>query len=110
MTRQHDIGPIVEGDTYSDSLTIEDGGNTVDITDWEVAVTVKKHVDDSPVIQEVVVNHDDPANGETSFTLSSSQTSGLNGEYAYDIEITTDTGDVATVLYGNMRFIDGVTD
>lgn len=109
MTRQHDIGPIVEGDTYPETLVVKDDGEPVNILGWRVEVTVKRHVDDTAVIEEVVDNHDNPAAGETSFIFSPSQTEGLSGEYAYDVKITTDDGEVATVLYGNIIFIEGVT-
>lgn len=109
MTRRHDIGPIVEGDTYQETLVVKDEGERVNLLDWRVVITVKRHVDDTAVIEEIIDNHDNPESGETSFRFSPAQTEGLSDEYAYDIKITTADGEVATVLYGNMRFIEGVT-
>lgn len=111
MTSADDLGTIVQGDTYTQSIQVQDDGDPIDISGWTVTVTVKETVgDQSYAIQRTITTHDDPANGLTSFTFTGTDTDGLQGEYVYDIQIDTDGGETYTPLLGNVYFSRGVTE
>ncbi len=87
---------LTRGDTARLSITIE---NDLTGSDYTIAATdtlkftIKKNVNDStPCIQKVNI-------GSAQFTIEPSDTKDLPyGKYMYDVELTTDSGDVYTVV------------
>jgi hypothetical protein len=115
-TANANLDPITEADTAPFSLSLTDGdGNAIDITGWTVWCTVKENQDDvdaDATIQKVVGagEHDDAANGETSFTFTSDDTADLDGDYYYDIQVLTDNNEIYTLVRGTVTFLEGYTD
>ena len=103
---------LTEGDDHPFPLMFSDGnGDPIDISGWTVSFTVaERGRSGSPLIQKDIDNHDDPTNGETSFELTASETSGLTGTKRYDIQVTKDDGTIKTIAIGRISFVDGVTD
>lgn len=103
----------IEGDDIAWSFDFSQ-----DITNWTVWFTMKENEQDSDadaVIQESVTNHDDPTNGITTITISSSQTADLTGnetkkEYWYDFQREDDKGNTKTLQKGKITFEEGITD
>ena len=56
-------------------------------------------------ISKEITNHDDAANGKTSFTLLDTETEDLNGNYNYEMRYETDTGNDEHFLKGVMTFV-----
>lgn len=70
-----------------------------DITGWTIYFDLF-----GTEISKEITNHDDAANGETSFDLSDTETEDLNGNYGYEMRYQTDTGEDETFLKGTMTF------
>jgi len=96
---------VKRGDTTPLPLTFTDeNGSAVDITGWTIYFTVKAKIDDEDndaKIKKDVTTHSDPTNGKTVITLSSSDTSIDPGNYYYDVQVKTNTGEIYTPLEGN---------
>ena len=87
---------LTRGDTARLTITIQ---NDLDGNDYEVAptdtlkLTIKKTVNDSkPAVQKTVT-------GYSQFYIEPEDTKDLSfGKYLYDVELTTASGDVYTVI------------
>ena len=71
-----------------------------DITGWIVTFVLK-----ASDIEKTITNHDNAAAGETSFTLSDTETEDLNGNYDYEMLYETDVGEDETFLKGRFTWI-----
>lgn len=111
LTPTRDLPSIVEGDDESIPVTFSDeNGDPIDITGWTVSLTIRGATDSSPVIERDITTHDDATNGQTSFSLSASDTAGLAGTKRYDIQVVKSDGTTKTIVLGTISFVDGVTD
>jgi hypothetical protein len=114
MVRRTDLDDIIEGDDKSYSLTIRDAqGNPLDITGWTVFVTVKEDTSDSDadaLISKDITSHDEPKNGKTSFSFTSSETDGITGTKEFDVQTKDTANDISTVLRGEVTFKSDVTN
>ena len=87
---------LTRGDTARLSVTIK---NDLDSKNYEIAatdtlrLTIKKTVNDSsPLVQKVIT-------GSSQFYIEPEDTKELPfGKYVYDVELTTATGDVYTII------------
>jgi hypothetical protein len=104
---------LYRGDTKHYPLTFTDSNNApIDITGWTVFFTVKTNLSDadlSAVLQKTITTHTAPTSGQTQIDLSSTDTDALNGDYYYDIQIKTVSGDITTVLSGSFKVAPDVT-
>ena len=66
-----------------------------DITGWTITFNLK-----ASDIEKTITSHDDPANGETSFELSDTETEDLSGNYNYEMIYTDASGEDETFLKG----------
>lgn len=111
---RHDLPTIIDGDDVSYNITFTDGnGSSIDITNWELFVTVKDDITDSDskaLISKDITSHDDPTNGKTSFGFTSDETEGLSDIKPYDVQIKKTDGSVQTILRGFVQFESGVTE
>lgn len=103
---------IKRGDTQNYTLYFKDeNGAVIDITGWIVFFTVKENIDDTDdnaKIKKTITAHSDAVNGETTIALSSVDTN-LVGNYLFDIQIKKSTGEIKTILEGNVVFQKDVT-
>jgi hypothetical protein len=104
---------IKRGDTKVYSLKFEDKCDIpIDITGWTVYFTVKSSVkdeDDDAIIKKDVTIHTDPTAGRTAISLSPSDTSVAPGNYIYDIQVKTASGDIHTILENGITISQDVT-
>ncbi len=115
------IRGYVAGDTMTVRRTVNDVPATqvlatawmtikVDIADADPGALQKEITTSATAAGEIT---DDGATGTgiVEFDLSPAETLALGTEvtYLYDVQVKTDTGKVATVERGTIRFIDGVT-
>ena len=90
-------------------------GSAIDITGWTVRFTVKDksdldNNDTKAVIKKDVTSHSDPTNGQTSVTLTDTDTSIEPQLYKYDIKFETATGSETTFIEGDFKVLSGVTN
>lgn len=92
MRRPNNKATIVipRGDSRSFLTTFTDeDGNAIDITGDTVYFTVKKNLADANVDAEIykeITSHTDPTNGQTTISLTASDTDLDPGQYYYDIQ------------------------
>jgi hypothetical protein len=113
MTVETDLEPIVSGDTRDFDFNFTDSGGSVDITGWEVWITIKDSItvpDSEAAIQKSTTTHDSPLEGITTLTLNASETKIESGNYYYDIQVETDAGLTYTIAKGHIYVEYGVTD
>lgn len=112
--RFRDLLKEFKGNGINKTLTFQDeNGNAVDITGWTVYFYVKNSpsdIDSNAEIQHDITNHTNPTQGETAIDVAGSKTSSLTGVYWYDISYDTGAGERVTVLFGNIKFEEGVKD
>jgi len=90
---------IQAGDDEPFAVVFKDSdGNAIDISGW----TLKFKADD--LINIEVTNHDDPANGETSFTISGNTTENIRGTSSYDYELwyIDENSNKRTIMHGRI--------
>lgn len=97
----------ISGDDIEIPLKFKESGASKDISNWTVGIDLEKTDDGDQTKDLNVTNstHDDAANGETHVTISSSDSSGLKGEYAYDLYYEDGSGNRKTFLYGKVEFV-----
>ena len=93
---------IRRGDTYTHSVTeYEDDGTLSDLTGSTFLVQLRTDPDASTYVIQFTTALTDAANGEWEFTLTSTQTAGLDvGVYFYDVQRTYADGTVHTRFEG----------
>lgn len=99
------------GDTATINVALTD----TDLTGGSVFFTAKEGVDNnltdsSAVITKKVTSHTNPTAGETTITLTASDTNTITpGTYEYDIQIVLASGVVSTVQVGKLEVKGDVT-
>lgn len=87
---------LTRGDTARFSITIDNqvSGEEYRVTEQDIlTLSVKKRISDSTVCVQKTVT------GIQSFHIEPQDTSGLEfGKYIYDVQLTTESGDVYTVI------------
>jgi hypothetical protein len=94
---------LIRGDAKLFNLTFTRAGAPVDITDW--TVTLALFHGGTPIVTKVVTVHTFPLLGKSQVGLLTTDTADLVLVYDYTLKITDASGNVATVLYGLMKFM-----
>ena len=108
---------VYKGDSKDYAITVKDSSGTViDITGYIFYMTVKENAtddDEDAKISKEVTSHTDPINGETTISLSSSETdlpvSSSTQKYVYDIRMKDTSNKITTLLNGNFKIRQPVT-
>lgn len=109
---------VVRGDGFSDTFTIKEAPTkdatpeSVDLTDPLRSYTgqLRKSANATEVIHDIVFDMSDAADGVVIFSIPSSVTANLVGEYHYDIEqVIEPSGEPRTILAGTITFSPDVT-
>ena len=108
---------IIRGDDWVLPLTFStviDGVEApIDITNWVLVLTVKsnpKAPNGEAAISKTVDTHTAPAEGKTEIRVAGADWDNvLAGDYYYDVEATTDEGEVITILIGRVIFKQDIT-
>ena len=106
-----------KSDSPDYEITVKDSAGTViDITGYTFYMTIKENIDDTDAnakVSKIVTSHTDATNGETTISLSSTDTnqtvSSSTQKYVYDIRMKDTTGKVTTLLHGNFKIKQAVT-
>ena len=86
---------VVRNTSKSYTLTIEDSGSPVDISDYTIYFTVKKNsnqADAQALISKTVTIHTEPLQGKTIISLTPTDTDIAPGTYLYNINYLTGVG------------------
>ena len=104
---------IKRGDTWSRSLYFEyEDGSPIDITGWTIRFTVKEKLsdnDEDAKIKKIITSHTDPTNGESEISLTIINTNQTIDSYLFDIQVTTDGGEVYTIVEGLINISDDIS-
>lgn len=107
---------VYRGDSKSLDLTFTDSdGAAIDITGWIIFFTVKPSSagstddDSTAVIQKDVTVHTTPVDGETTISLTPTDTDIALATYKYDIQTKNTDGDIYTVVVGNFQVHRDIT-
>ena len=92
---------IIRGDSYEIPIKVKDEqGQPLDITGATVWLTVSKSSnpkdDDNALIQKSTTSHSNPTQGESSITLTDSDTTQTLGRYWYDTQVVDTLGNVTS--------------
>ena len=90
------------------STVVEIDSRRVDITGVTIVFTLSKTPTGTPAIM-ATATLPNPTAGEALITLSSTATDIDVGEYYYDIQMTTATGEVATLVKSTLKILQEVT-
>ena len=96
---------VYRGDTARINIILRDESNELmDLTDYEFEGQVKASPKDVQSLQEITITK-----SESAVTLLIPDTSNLPRKAYFDIQSTHSTGDVQTILKGNINVEDDVT-
>lgn len=106
---------MYRGDSRTLRVTVTSGGSPVDLTGYSIAFTVRPDEDADAVITKssadpTEINITDAANGRLEIYLQPADTENLQlRSYDYDVEITSPTGVVSTVVVGTLTILKDIT-
>lgn len=106
---QNDL-TITQGDEKAYNLSFDNGEGAVDITGATVKMTVKRTLNDEPIIEKVVTEHTDAENGKSLITLTADDTDVPLGKYYYDIQISGGELPKKTISKGKLEITWQVTE
>jgi hypothetical protein len=92
-------------------IVTQANGSPYDITGASLFLTVKKSAgvpDASALISKKVTAHDDPTNGESHFSIDTTDND-ISGRYVFDVQIKTAADDVWTLFDGVWKVVSDVT-
>lgn len=106
---------FMEGSDFSYDVTLTDSaGAAIDLTGYTFYMTVKKaksNSDENAIFKKTVTTIPNPTLGIVTIPIVRTDTLNVTpGIYPYDIKYESGTNAVRTVLYGNFKIIQGVTD
>lgn len=109
---QRNLPEQVSGDDITLPIQVLDEGVEKDISNWTFTWEFEK-IDDGDGTADLTVTestHDDASSGQTSIEVPSSESSNLEGEYAYDLYFDDGTGVRKTFLYGRIQVVPDAAD
>ena len=107
---------VIRADNDVFTVTVKDSdGNVVDITGWEVRMTVRVNFPKTSVTDDTdaaisalgVINLG--TDGKAEFNVTSTQTDIDPREYYYDIQTKDDSGVIRSARYGTYEIINDIT-
>lgn len=98
-------------DTENYVIVIKDNGVVVDITGYVFVMSIKEKITDTDAnakVRKRVTSHSDPTNGETTITLTGSDTNqtvnSSTQTYVYDIVMVNTSSEEKSLMDGVFRF------
>lgn len=96
------------GDTFELTLTLENDGNAVDITNFTIASQIRQQ--DDVLVQALTVTKTDPTNGQFTLTSTDTETEGWPiANLEVDVEFIEDTGVVSSSETFNINVLKDIT-
>jgi hypothetical protein len=108
--KRYDI-ELYQGDTFSFSLVLKNGGTPINVTGWTAQAQIKKSSDNTPgetPSLSVVVGTSD---GKFTISLTDTGTAALQGatEYKYDVQLSDGT-EKRTFIGGTIKVTEDITE
>ena len=106
---------VFKGDSQDYNFTIKDGdGAAINITGYTFYLTVREsNAAGDAKIAKIVTSHTAPTAGQTTISISSSDTSidvsSSTQQYVYDVRMKDTTAKVTTLLNGNFKVRQPIT-
>jgi hypothetical protein len=105
---------VIRGDDVTLNATFKDeNGTAINITGYTVFFTVKNNytstTDDNALISKTVTSHSDPTNGQTTITLSNTDTNLDEGNYFYDFQTKDGSNKISSTSRGTFTVSLDVT-
>lgn len=101
------------GDTVPDRVTVKDStGTVIDISGYTFLLTVnsnKEPTSSAGQLMQITGVVTDGTHGLVEFSPTSDQANQAPGKYFYDIQMTTDTGKIQTIVCGTYVFKQDIT-
>lgn len=94
---------VTRGDTFEEPLELKDSDGNLITTNWTWKFTIRSDIPDQ------TINNDDDAvisksgtfsDGESTLTISSTETNIASGTYYFDYQLTKPNGNIHSTLYG----------
>ena len=101
---------LEQGTTFVRSLTLQENGEAMNLTNYTVASQMRSTHDSSTVVGTFICAVQNATGGVIQMTMTSSATGAIEeGIYVYDIEITSGAGSVTRILQGKVTLTPQVT-
>jgi hypothetical protein len=100
------------GDTFADLFLVTENAVAVDLTGFSAKLSISTLKNPSPTdvpvytLSGVIPN---PIDGKIYFSPSTLQAKQEPGTYYYDVQLTTNTGDIVTIAKGTYKFLFDIT-
>lgn len=100
------------GDTLSIAVTVTDETGTA----WDVTWLTAKYILHNPLVAQTVLTKTSTAGQITlagnvvTVNIAAGDTAGLAGTYYHELQLTDIAGQVATVVAGNVQFVQTLID
>lgn len=92
----------------------DENGDAIDITGWKIYFTIKADLgdEDPGLLQVITTSLSDPVNGIAQVHVPTEKTSLLvpGQKHYYDYRVIKANGDVSTILKGNIKIFEPVTE
>ena len=104
---------IVRRDDVTINCTFKDAaGAAINITGYTVYFTVKRNIkdaDSAALISKTVTSHSSPTTGQTTITLSKTNTNLDEGSYFYDFQLKDTSGNIQSTKRGTINVVQDIT-
>ncbi len=107
---------LIRGDDANLTITFTDENNEViDLTGYTVFFNVKRikdldiNDDTTSVISKTIVNIPNAQNGIVIINLSNSETDVMIGQYAWDLQLKNQTGEISSTQKGTLVILQDVS-
>lgn len=100
---------IYQGDSFAAIVTVYNiDGSVADITGYTAQSQIRSDVaDEDPTVEvEITALVSSPT---VTLNIPKTATVDLAGCYVWDLQLTSDTGEITTILYGNVKVTQEVT-
>lgn len=108
--KRYDI-ELYQGDTFSFSLVLKNGGTPINVTGWTAQAQIKKVSDSSPGETPNLAVTVGTSDGKFTISLTDTATAALQGntEYKYDVQLSDGT-EKRTFIGGVITVTEDITE
>lgn len=103
------MNEFYRGDTKRIRLVISRNSIPIDITGATILFSMKQKMSDTVLALQKTGVLSNPLTGEAIITLDSADTLNLLGKYYYDIQITSSTGEVSTLICETVNILQDIS-